>query len=76
MHEPINPSSTLSPATSLSFLTSSGSFGQHNNGSSISSRGISITAAYSASLSADINTGFSIHFSIALALLSRVFASL
>ena len=75
MQEPRKVSCTSSPATSLSFFTSSGSLGQHKSGSSISSRGISITAAYSASLSASISSGLSIHFSISRARLSKVFGS-
>ena len=75
MHEPINPSSTTSPATSLRGLISSGSFGQAKSGSEISSKLMSITAAYSASESASRRTGFFIQSSISLALLSKVFGS-
>ena len=51
MHEPMNTSSILAPATSDSVFTSSGSFGQATIGSWMSARSISITAAYSASAS-------------------------
>ena len=62
MHEPMNTSSILSPATCDSSLASSGSFGQQRIGSLISSRLISMISAYSASLSARISTGLAIHF--------------
>ena len=75
MQEPINTSSILVLATSDKGFMSSGSFGQASKGSVISLRSISSTAAYSASSSASINTGFSSQDSIACALLSRVFSS-
>ncbi len=52
MQEPRNTSSILVLATSERSFTSSGSFGQARIGSVISARSISMTAAYSAFLSA------------------------
>jgi hypothetical protein len=57
MHEPMNTSSILVPATSDKSLASSGSFGQHSTGSLRSARSISMTCAYSASLSASSKLG-------------------
>ena len=72
IHEPINTSSTLSPATSDKVFASSGSLGQHTIGSLISLRSISITSAYSASASARINSGLANHSSIFCARRSKV----
>ncbi|MOA11915.1 hypothetical protein D3C78_1318770 [compost metagenome] len=57
MHEPRKDSSILVPATSDRNLASSGSLGQQTMGSLMSARSISITAAYSASLSASSRLG-------------------
>ncbi len=65
MHDPRNTSSILVLATSVSTFTSSGSFGQARIGSVISARSISMTAAYSAFLSAASSSGFFSHFSAA-----------
>src|SRR5512133_4227519 len=75
MQEPRNTSWMAVPATLESSLTSSGSFGQARIGSVISFRSISITAAYSAALSAFINDGFLSQASTALMRFLRVLAS-
>ena len=68
-------SSILASPISERVLISSGSFGQAKRGSSISSRFISIVAAYFAFKSGFNRTGFFIQASIFCALLSRVLAS-
>src|SRR5512143_2094112 len=66
MQEPRNTSWIGVPATSERSLTSSGAFGQARIGSLMSARLISITAAYSAPLSAFKRVGLASHFSTAL----------
>src|SRR5512140_2301514 len=75
MHEPRKTSWIGVPATSERSLTSSGSFGQARIGSLMSFRSISITAAYSAFLSAFSRVGFLSHASTALMRFFRVLAS-
>ncbi len=75
MHEPMNTSSMVSPATSDRVFASSGSLGQHTIGSTISSRSISITAAYSASASGSSSCGSASHCSILSMRRCRVRAS-
>ena len=71
MQEPRNTSSILVFATSVRTFTSSGSFGQARIGSVILARSISITAAYSAFLSARSSSGFASHASTAAMRLSK-----
>jgi hypothetical protein len=75
MHEPMKASSILVPATSDRVLASSGSFGQQTMGSVMSARSISITAAYSASLSASSRSGLASQASTFSMRRCRVFAS-
>ena len=64
MQEPIKTSSIGVLATSESKRASSGSFGAQTTGSVISLRSISMTAAYSASGSAESSDGLDSHASI------------
>ena len=75
MHEPRKTSSIFVFATSVSFFTSSGSFGQARMGSWISARSMSITAAYSALLSARSSAGFASQASTASTRFASVAAS-
>ena len=75
IHEPMNTSSILSPATSAKVLASSGSFGQQRIGSLMALISIVMSAAYSASASARNNVGLASHASIPLIRRAMVRAS-